>query len=48
MLDIHPGVYLISELPDPSTNNVAEGDAYIVDDGVGSNDLYYKGTGATS
>ncbi len=45
ILNIKSGVYLESELPNISAAN--EADAYLVDDGDGQYDLYYKGTGAT-
>lgn len=46
ILNINPGVYTVSNLP--SIGSVDEADAYLVDDGDGQYDLYYKGTGATS
>lgn len=45
ILNIHPGLYLETNLP--SIGSVADADAYLVDDGDGQYDLYYKGTGAT-
>jgi hypothetical protein len=45
-LNIHPGIYTESTLP--SIGTVEEADAYLVDDGDGQYDLYYKGTNATS
>ena len=44
-LNIHPDIYTTSQLP--SVGSVNEGDAYLVDDGVGGYDLYYKGIGAS-
>lgn len=46
ILNILPGVYTTSNLP--SIGSVEEADAYLVDDGDGQYDLYYKGSGATS
>jgi len=46
ILNIHPGIYTESQLP--SIGNVEAADAYLVDDGDGQYDLYYKGSGATS
>ena len=45
ILNIQPGIYIEDDLPD--IGDVEEGDAYLVDDGDGQYDLYYKGTGAT-
>ena len=46
ILNILPSVYTTSNLP--SIGSVDEGDAYLVDDGDGQYDLYYKGTGANT
>ena len=46
ILNIHSGIYTESQLP--SIGSVEAADAYLVDDGDGQYDLYYKGTNATT
>lgn len=46
ILDVQSGIYTTSTLP--AISSVAEGDAYVVDDGDDQYDLYYKGTGGTT
>lgn len=46
ILNILPGIYTTSTLP--SIGSVEEADAYLVDDGDGQYDLYYKGSGAST